>query len=69
MDKTKKMKAYEVKFTLLTDSADSASSVKHLIGILEEEVKLQGINYSIKNVKVKQAKGKKKKIKKKRRKW
>lgn len=69
MDKTKKMKAYEVKFTLLTDSADSASSVKHLIEILEEEVKLQGINYSIKNVKVKQAKGKKKKVKKKRRKW
>lgn len=52
--KMKKMKAYEVKFTLLTDS-DTASSVKHLIEILEDEVKLQGINYSIKNIKVKKS--------------
>lgn len=47
------MKAYEVKFTLLTDGADTASSIKHLIEILEEEVKLRGIEYSIKNIKVK----------------
>lgn len=58
--KMAKTKAYEVKFTLLTDAADTVTSVKRLIEILEEEVKLQGINYSIKNIKVKQAKRNKK---------
>lgn len=59
----KKMKSYDVKFTLLTDSADSVTSVKRLIEILEEEVKLQGINYSIKNVKVRAKRNKKRGIK------
>jgi len=57
----KKMKRYDVKFTLLTDAADSASSVKHLIEILENEVELRGINYSIKNIKVKSKAGKRRK--------
>jgi len=55
------MKRYDVKFTLLTDAADSTSSVKHLIEILENEVELRGINYSIKNIKVKKSTTKKRK--------
>ena len=54
--KMKKMKKYDVRFALLTDGAENASSVKRLIEILENEVKLQGINYSIKNIKVKNIK-------------
>lgn len=59
------MKKYDVRFTLLTDGTENASSVKRLIEILENEVKLQGINYSIKNIKIKQVKSKITKIKRK----